>query len=58
MSADTKPIPRDIAGGNFVSRKKASARRPTDSAQSVDEGLCRILYVAGWRHRVLYSWLP
>src|SRR5882724_5971421 len=50
MSADTKPIPRDAAGPNFVPRKKASGRRPTDSAQSVGEGLCRILYVSGWRH--------
>ena len=50
MSADTKPIPPNTVGQNFVLRKKASARRPTDSAQSVDEGLCRILYVAGWRH--------
>jgi hypothetical protein len=50
MSADTKPIPRDIAGRNFVPRKKASGRRPTDSAQSVGERLCHILYVAGWHH--------
>ncbi len=50
MSADTKPIPRDTAGPNFVPRKKASGRRPTDSAQSVGEGLCRILYVTRWRH--------
>jgi hypothetical protein len=50
MSADTKPIPRDTAGPNCVPRKKASGRRPTDSAQSFGEGLCRILYVAGWRY--------
>jgi hypothetical protein len=50
MSADTKPISRETAGPTFVPRKKASGRRPTDSAQSVGEGLWRILYVAGWRH--------
>src|SRR5258708_26746268 len=50
MSADNKPIPRDVAVPNFVLRKKASGRRPTDGAQSFGEGFCRIPYLAGWRH--------
>jgi hypothetical protein len=53
MSVDTEPIPRDTARpSKVVPRKKASNRRSADSAQSVGEWLCRILYVAEW-HQLL-----
>jgi len=49
MSDDTEPKARGTARlSNVVPRKKASGRRPADSAQSVGRRLCRIVYGARW----------